>query len=143
VILDEDKAGLSHREQLVLALSIIYAKKSKAAAWLFTRYRSIMQPQNKKSVQKIAALLSISEILEKAKMKVRFVRCNQREILLTLVPSKNIPAIKLIEDALKMLQEAFGIIVSCSTFSTPSIVPKPEVIRLAALKKNMQTSQIF
>ena len=144
VILDEDKAGLSHREQLVLALSIIYAKKSKAAAWLFTRYRSIMQPQNKKSVQKIAALLSISEILEKAKMKVRFVKCNQREILLTLVPSKNIPAIKLIEDALKMLQEAFGIIVSCSTFSTPrSIVPKPEVIRVTALKKNMQTSQIF
>ena len=103
-----------------------------------------MQPQNKKSVLKIAALLSISEILEKAKIKVRFVRCNQREIILTLVPSKNIPAIKLIEDALKMLQEAFGIIVSCSTFSTPrSIVPKPEAIRVAALKKNMQTSQIF
>jgi exopolyphosphatase/guanosine-5'-triphosphate,3'-diphosphate pyrophosphatase len=144
VILDEDIAGLSHREQLVLALSIIYTKKSKAAAWLFARYRSIMQPQNKKSVQKIAALLSISEILEKAKMKVRFIKCSQREILLTLVPSKNILAIKLIENALKMLQEAFGIIVSCSTFSSPrSIVPKPEVIRVAARKKNVLTSQIF
>jgi exopolyphosphatase/guanosine-5'-triphosphate,3'-diphosphate pyrophosphatase len=144
LILDEDKAGLSHREQLVLALSIIYTKKSKAAAWLFARYRSIMQPQNKKSVQKIAALLSISEILEKAKMKVRFIKCSQRKILLTLVPSKNILAIKLIENALKMLQEAFGIIVSCSTFSTPrSIVPKPEVIRVAARKKNMLTSKIF
>jgi exopolyphosphatase/pppGpp-phosphohydrolase len=144
VILDEDIAGLSHREQLVLALSIIYTKKSKAAAWLFARYRSITQPQNKKSVQKIAALLSISEILEKAKMKVRFIKCSQREILLTLVRSKNILAIKLIENALKMLQEAFGIIVSCSTFSSPrSIVPKPEVIRVAARKKNVLTSQIF
>ena len=103
-----------------------------------------MQPQNKKSIQKIAALLSISEILEKAKMKVRFIKGHQKEILLTLMPSKNILPIKLIENALKILQEAFGIIVSYSTLSTPrSIVPKPEVIRVAALKKNMQTSQIF
>jgi exopolyphosphatase / guanosine-5'-triphosphate,3'-diphosphate pyrophosphatase len=34
-IMDEDKAGLNHRDQLILALSIIYAKKSKVASWLF------------------------------------------------------------------------------------------------------------
>ena len=136
VILDEYKPGLSHREQLVLALSIIHAKKSKAAAWLFTRYRSIMQPQDKKSIQKIAALLYISEILEKVKMKVRFIRCNQREILLTLLPSKNMLPIKLIENALKMLQEAFGIIVSYSTSSQRDIGPKAEIITVARKDDN-------
>jgi exopolyphosphatase/guanosine-5'-triphosphate,3'-diphosphate pyrophosphatase len=144
VILDADKPGLSHREQLVLALSLIQTKKPKAAAWLFTRYRSIMQPQDKKSIQKIAALLSISEILEKVKMKVKFIKGDQREILLTLLPSKNIPPIRLIENALKMLQDAFGIIVSYSIFSSPmDIGLKAEIITMARRKKKMITSQIF
>ena len=144
MILDEDKPGLSHREQLVLALSLIQTKKPKAAPWLFTRYRSIMQPQDKKSIQKIAALLSISEILEKVKMKVRFIKGDQREILLTLLPSKNIPPIRLIENALKMLQDAFGIIVSYSIFSSPmDIGLKAEIITMARRKKKMITSQIF
>jgi hypothetical protein len=142
VILDEDKPGLSHEEQLVLALSIIYVKKSKTAAWLFTKYRSIMQPQDKKSIQKIAALLSISEILEKVKMKVRFIKGHQREILLTLMPSKNILPIKLIENALKILQEAFGIIVSYSILSSSMDVGlKAEIVPVARHKRI--TSQIF
>ncbi|MGC2681966.1 MAG: Ppx/GppA phosphatase family protein [Candidatus Nitrosopolaris sp.] len=142
VILDEDKPGLSHEEQLVLALSIIYVKKSKTAAWLFTKYRSIMQPQDKKSIQKIAALLSISEILEKVKMKVRFIKGRQREILLTLMPSKNILPIKLIENALKILQEAFGIIVSYSILSSSMDVGlKAEIVPVARHKRI--TSQIF
>jgi exopolyphosphatase/guanosine-5'-triphosphate,3'-diphosphate pyrophosphatase len=144
VILDEDKPGLSHREQLVLALSIVQAKKSKTAAWLFTKYRSIIQSQDKKSIQKIAVLLSISEILEKVKMKVRFIKGSQREIFLTLLPSKNILPIRLIENALKMLQEAFGIIVSYSIFSSPmDIGLKTEIITVARRKKKMITSQIF
>jgi len=144
VILDEDIPGLSHEEQLVLALSIIYVKKSKTAAWLFTKYRSIMQPQDKKSIQKIAALLSISEILEKVRMKVRIIKGHQREILLTLMPSKNILPIKLIENTLKMLQEAFGIIVSYSIFSSSMDAGlKAEIVSAARHKKEMTTNQIF
>jgi exopolyphosphatase/guanosine-5'-triphosphate,3'-diphosphate pyrophosphatase len=144
VILDGDKPGLSHREQLVLALSIVQTKKLKTAAWLFTKYRSIIQAQDKKSIQKIAALLSISEILEKVKMKVRFIKGRRREILLTLLPSKNILPIRLIENALKMLQEAFGIIVSYSLFSSPMDTGlKTEIITVARRKKKMITTQIF
>lgn len=138
VILDEDIPGLSHEDQLVLALSIIHLKKSKTAAWLFTKYRSIMQPQDKKSIQKIAALLSISEILEKVRMKVRIIKRHQREILLTLMPSKNALPIKLIENALKMLQEAFGLIVSYSIFLDHAL--KAEIVPAARYKKEMTTS---
>jgi len=52
LILDEDKAGLNRREQLVLALSIIHIKKSKATAWLFTRYQSIMQPHSQRYLKR-------------------------------------------------------------------------------------------
>jgi hypothetical protein len=73
--LDEDKAGLNRPEQLVLALSIIHIKKIKG-------YR---MAHYKISINNAATL---SEILEKAKIKVKFSRCNQKEILLTLIPSK-------------------------------------------------------
>jgi exopolyphosphatase / guanosine-5'-triphosphate,3'-diphosphate pyrophosphatase len=142
VILDEDIPGLSHEEQLVLALSIIQVKKVKTAAWLFTKYRSIMQPQDKKSIQKIGALLSISEILEKVTIKVRIIKGHQREIVLTLMPSKNILPIKLIENALKMLQEVFGIIVNYSIFSSSMDAGlKAEIVSATRHKK--ETTSLF
>jgi exopolyphosphatase/pppGpp-phosphohydrolase len=127
LILDEDKAGLSHIEQLVLALSIIHMKKSKAATWLFRRYRSIMHPQNKKSIQKIAALLSLAEILEGAKLRVRSTKGNNKEILMTLIPSKNALPVKMIENAIKIIQQAFGIKVNYSVFSTPKNLARKAV----------------
>jgi len=126
-IMDEDKAGLNHREQLILALSIIYSKKSKVASWLFTKYSSIMQPQDKKSIQKIAAVLSLADILERAKIRIKFIDCTQREFLLTLMPSKNILPTRLIENHLNKLQDAFELTIShtISSYPTPrSSVPK-------------------
>jgi exopolyphosphatase / guanosine-5'-triphosphate,3'-diphosphate pyrophosphatase len=127
LILDEDKAGLSHGEQLVLALSIIHMKKSKAATWFFRQYRSIMHPQNKKSIQKIAALLSLVEILERAKIRVKPIKVNHKEILLTMIPSKNTLPVKLIETAMKAIQEAFGIKVKYSVFATPKTLAQDAV----------------
>jgi exopolyphosphatase/guanosine-5'-triphosphate,3'-diphosphate pyrophosphatase len=127
LILDEDKAGLSHGEQLVLALSIIHMKKSKAATWFFRQYRSIMHPQNKKSIQKIAALLSLVEILERAKIRVRPIKVNHKEVLLTIIPSKNTLPVKLIETAIKAIQEAFGIKVKFSILATPKTLARNTV----------------
>ncbi len=138
-IMDEDKAGLNHREQLVLALSIIYSKKSKVASWLFTKYSSIVQPQDKKSIQKIAAVLSLADILERAKIRSKFIRCTQREFLLTLMPSKSTLPTKLIENHLTKLQDAFELTISHTISSTPrSSVPKLE-IRVNSHEKDMIT----
>ena len=127
-IMDEDKAGLSHREQLILALSIIHGKKSKVASWLFAKYSSIMQPQDKKSIQKIAVVLSLADILERAKIRSKFINRTQREFLLTLMPSKNNLPTRLIENHLNKLQEAFELTISHTISSTPtSSVPKLEV----------------
>ena len=82
-------------------------------------------------------------------MKVRIIKGHQREILLTLMPSKNILPIKLIENALKMLQEAFGIIVSYSIFSSSmdvglkaEIVPAPKAQERDDDKSNFLNSEI-
>jgi len=121
MIIDEDNAHLSHREQMILAISIVRTKKAKTANWLFARYGSIMQPQNRKSVEKIAACLSLSEILERTKLKVRYVKCSQKEIILTFIQSKynNALPIILIEGALKNFKEAFDIPVNYSIRPIP------------------------
>src|SRR5437867_4447965 len=71
MMIDDDSAFLSHREQLILALSIVHTRKEKAADWLFSRYRSILEPQNKRSIEKISTCLVLSEILERAKANAR------------------------------------------------------------------------
>ncbi|PWU79207.1 MAG: hypothetical protein DLM72_18550 [Candidatus Nitrosopolaris wilkensis] len=51
LILDEDKAGLNRREQLVLALSIIHMKKSRLLHDS-RRYQSILQPHSQKYLKR-------------------------------------------------------------------------------------------
>jgi exopolyphosphatase/guanosine-5'-triphosphate,3'-diphosphate pyrophosphatase len=110
MIIDEDSSHLSHSEQLVLALSIIYTRKAKTANSLFTRYRSILQPQNKKSIEKIAVCISLSEILGRNKSKVKLVSLNATKIVVMIIPGKkNLLPIMLLENMLKNFEIAFGV----------------------------------
>jgi exopolyphosphatase/guanosine-5'-triphosphate,3'-diphosphate pyrophosphatase len=129
MIIDEDNPHLSHREQTILAISIVRTKKAKTANRLFSRYRSIMQPQNRKSIEKIAACLSLSEILERTKLKVRFVKCSQKEIILNFIRAKNssLP-VTLIETALKNFKEAFDIPVTYTIPLIPSRVLAEQLV---------------
>ena len=114
---------------MILAISIIRTKKAKTANWLSARYRSIMQPQNRKSIEKIAACISLSEILERTKSKVRFVKCNQKEIVLTFIQVNNnaLPVI-LIEGALNF-KEAFDIPVTYyMSLISSRVLAEPQVV---------------
>jgi exopolyphosphatase/guanosine-5'-triphosphate,3'-diphosphate pyrophosphatase len=110
MIIDEDSSHLSHSEQLVLALSIVYTRKAKTANSLFTRYRSILQPQNKKSIEKIAACISFSEILGRNKSKVRLISFNAKKIVMMITPGKkSLLPIMLLENMLRNFEIAFGV----------------------------------
>jgi exopolyphosphatase/pppGpp-phosphohydrolase len=119
IMIDEDSRFLTHREQLILALSIIYTRKGKTADWLFSRYRSILEPQNRKSVERIAACLVLSTILEKAKAAAK-VTANRSGKMLVLdmkvTPSgrqHHIPDV-LLSNAIKNFGQAFGLEISFS-----------------------------
>jgi hypothetical protein len=111
----------------------------------FFKYSSIVQSQDKKSIQKVAALLSLAEILEQAKIRAEFNNCTQMEFVLTLIPSKNILPTRLIENHLKKFQDAFEVTISNATISassTPrSSIPKVEV-RVTSREKDMITSRV-
>jgi exopolyphosphatase / guanosine-5'-triphosphate,3'-diphosphate pyrophosphatase len=111
MIIDEDNRFLTHREQLVLAIAIIHTKKEKVADRLFSRYRSMMQSQNRKSIKKISVCIIISNILERIKAKAKLRIHNDNKLVLKISLEKNrteFPRI-LVENALKNFGTAFEI----------------------------------
>jgi exopolyphosphatase/guanosine-5'-triphosphate,3'-diphosphate pyrophosphatase len=114
MIVDEDNALLSHREQLVLALSVVRTRKTKTADWLFMRYKSILKPQNRKSVDRIAACIVLADIFERTRAKVRFTLHNGKKIEIRVTPGKSTFPQILLENAIKNFESAFDISVDCS-----------------------------
>lgn len=116
IIIDEDNRYLSHSEQLVLALSIVHMRKEKIADWLFTRYKSILQPQNRNSIEKIAACISVSNIIEGSKCKVNIKSLSKKKITLEiLTPETNTPLPQiLLRESFKKFENAFDITTNYS-----------------------------
>jgi len=115
LMIDEDSAFLSHREQLILALSIIHTRKEKAADWLFSRYRSILEPQNKKSVKKISACIGLSAILERSRMNARLtVRGSNIDMKMAPSSARQFIPSTLLAEAVKKFEQAFDVSMKCS-----------------------------
>lgn len=118
LIIDEDNAFLTHREQLILALAIVHTKKEKTVDWLFSRYRSILEPQNMRSIEKIAACIALSTILERSKAMARLAISGKKVAIRILQGRQPVPAM-LVADALKNFERAFNISVSCQVNNAP------------------------
>jgi exopolyphosphatase/guanosine-5'-triphosphate,3'-diphosphate pyrophosphatase len=124
MMMDEDNAFLTHREQLILALAIVHNRKDKIVDFLFSRYRSILEPQNMKSTRKISACLTISEILERAKAVARVSvlgkeKEKERSVSIRLSPPAGqfVPSV-LLANALKNFEEAFSVSATCQIVSS-------------------------
>jgi exopolyphosphatase/guanosine-5'-triphosphate,3'-diphosphate pyrophosphatase len=118
LIIDEDNAFLTHREQLILALAIVHTKKEKTVDWLFSRYRSILEPQNMRSIEKISAGIALSTILERAKAMARLSISGKKVAIKILQGRQPVPAM-LVADALKNFERAFNVDVSCQVNNAP------------------------
>jgi exopolyphosphatase / guanosine-5'-triphosphate,3'-diphosphate pyrophosphatase len=118
LIIDEDNAFLTHREQLILALAIVHTKKEKTVDSLFSRYRSILEPQNMRSIEKVSACIVLSAILERARAMVRLSMSGKKVAIRILQGKQPVPAM-LVADALKNFERAFNVDVSCQVNNAP------------------------
>jgi exopolyphosphatase/guanosine-5'-triphosphate,3'-diphosphate pyrophosphatase len=130
IMVDEDNAFLSHGEQLILALSIIHARKEKAADLLFSHYKSVLESQDKVSIGKISACLVLSSILERSKIEVNLsIRGKKADITMKPSAKQFVPA-TLLAEALKKFERAFGISVSGYIASEKRAAPKESIIAI-------------
>ena len=111
MIIDDDNKYLTHGEQLVLALSIVYTRKVKTANWLFERYKSILQPHNKQSIEKVAACITLISILQRNRCKVSVQNLSKKKFALDIntgTSKQHFPHI-LLDGAIKKTENAFDI----------------------------------
>jgi exopolyphosphatase / guanosine-5'-triphosphate,3'-diphosphate pyrophosphatase len=95
-ILDQDYPRLTYREQVILALSIVYSKKIRTGEELFYKYNHLLKPQNLKSVQKIAILFKLARIIIKTRSQIRIKLTENQNIIFTIIPKhKSFPNILL------------------------------------------------
>ncbi|MGA8914796.1 MAG: Ppx/GppA phosphatase family protein [Nitrososphaeraceae archaeon] len=113
MILDEDYPYLTHREQLVLALAIVQSKKAKTSDWLYSKYRSILKPQNQKSIQKIGILLKLNDLIVKSRSRIKLKESKNNGIVIDISSAiRSYPDI-LFQNIIQRVSEVFGIMIEC------------------------------
>ncbi|MDE1769787.1 MAG: Ppx/GppA family phosphatase [Thaumarchaeota archaeon] len=112
-IMDEDMP-LEHNDQLVLGLALVHARHTKTSEWLFTRYKTILSQQDKVSMKKISALVTLRRILERTKSRVELKSHGSRILEITVIQSRSTQKF-LLKDALRKFEIAFDIEVILST----------------------------
>jgi hypothetical protein len=123
--MDSD-SKLSHHDQLISVLSIIYSKKKKKLDKIFDKFDSILDQSDKKSIRKISSILLLSELLAKSDAKIKLRRINDDMIKMKIHPIKNKFPEMLFEDLLGKVSDAFNVDISYSImhdskYSTQSI----------------------
>lgn len=113
IILDEDFPYFTHREQLVLALSIIQSKKAKTSDWLYSKYRSILKPQNQKSIQKIGILLKLNDLIVKSRSRIKLRESKNNGIIIDVSSSMRSYPVILFQNIIQRVSEVFGIAIEC------------------------------
>ncbi|MGI0090290.1 MAG: hypothetical protein ACREBS_01145 [Nitrososphaerales archaeon] len=89
LIMDEE-AGLSHREQLIAALSLVKFRKPRSADWLYSKYELLLKPKkSKETIEKLAALSRFLEIVVRTGSKIRLSIADRgSKIMLRIIPGK-------------------------------------------------------
>jgi len=114
-ILDDD-SSLSHRDQLISALSLIYSKKKKKADPLFLKYENILELTDKKLIKKISSIVSLCDIFHKTCAKIKVQSETSDSITLSIYPKTNVFPEVLFKQACQRLEDSLGIIIKSNVF---------------------------
>jgi len=118
LVLDRDYPNLTHREQIVLALSIINSRKIKTSEFLFRKYSSLLKPQNQKSVYKIGILIKLNNLMMKSRAKIMVKESNIRLAIDIIYKRKPYPTI-LFQNIIQKLSDIFAIEIQYSLRNDP------------------------
>jgi hypothetical protein len=108
VVLESDSI-LSHPDQVVMALSLANAQGMKRTDWLQATYQDLLADDSDETVERIASVIRLIEILNKtgAKLGLRFQGHRRVKVLLEHT-KKHFPE-ELYRDALKEFKDHFDL----------------------------------
>ena len=115
MILDDDSL-LSHREQLVVALSLIYSKKKKKAEALIARFEKILKQSDRKSIKKISSVVSLCDIFHKTRTLVKPKSEGSSSLSLDVYASKNTFPEVLLQQVCSRMENVLGIAIKSKIY---------------------------
>ncbi len=129
-ILDDDSI-LSHREQIIVALSLIYSKKKKKSEYLFTKFENILDLADKKIIKKISTVVSLCDIFHKTGTLVKPKMDSDNLLVLEVYSSKNTFPEMLLQQACTKMENSLGISINSTIYyrTSESSPSKPLGIR--------------
>ena len=118
-ILDDDSL-LPHREQLVVALSLIYSKKKKKAEVLISRFEKILRPPDRKTIKKISSVVSLCDMFHKTGTMVKPKSEGASSLILDIYTSKNTFPEVLLQQVCSKMESVLGITIKSEIYYKPS-----------------------
>ena len=118
MIMNETYPMLSQEGQLMLALSLISKRKPKSAEKLYSTYSTLLIHYTKKSMQRVALCLDLSEIFEMYKARVQLIPSEPPKFILKIIPGKDhFPKLTIL-NKIKALERATDIVLGYLISST-------------------------
>ncbi|MCG3780466.1 MAG: hypothetical protein JW390_70050 [Nitrosopumilus sp.] len=111
----DDDSSLSHREQLIVALSLIYSKKKKKSESLILKYKMLLEKNDKKIIRKISSILSLCYIFLKTQAIVTSSYENFN-LILKIYPKNNAFPEVLFKQACEKLETTLDIHVQSDVY---------------------------
>jgi exopolyphosphatase/guanosine-5'-triphosphate,3'-diphosphate pyrophosphatase len=126
IVMDEDSA-LSHRDQLLMALAIVRAKRPRVADWLYARYRALLKPKGKETIKRFSSLIEMLEILERTNSEVKLANGDSAEegkINMVVLPNKQAFPTELFRNAVRDVEKVFDLSIRYSIKSQETMRPR-------------------
>ncbi len=123
-LLDEDIPNINHKQQVILALSLISICKPKIVSELSENYVSLLRPSSKKKngkkiVEKISICLQLCKILKKTKW-IKIIEFNKenRKMIISIMLHKEVKIHELLlKEILKRFEYIFNLSIEYSFFN--------------------------
>ena len=119
-ILDDD-SSLSHREQLIVALALIYSKKKKKVDSILLKFENILEFNDKKLIKKISSIVSLCDIFHKTNVKLKATSNDPKSINLIIYAKSNIFPEVLLHQACRRLENALDISINTDIYYQTSL----------------------
>jgi hypothetical protein len=126
LIIDEIYPHLSHREQLVLALSIAYSKKTRIAESLFYKHNILLKTQNLKSIQKIGALLKLGSLFIKTKSQSSIRESERNRMVIDIISNQKSYPKLLLQNIIQKVSDIFNITIQYGLVNNPNKLKSSE-----------------
>ncbi len=115
----DDDSSLTHREQLIVALSLVYSKKKKKSESLISKYQGILQKNDKKVIRRISSIIALCDIFLKTRANV-IPSYEDSTLILKINPKNNTFPEVLLKQACEKLENALDIHVQLNIYYQPS-----------------------